>query len=224
MSADAKQSARRAKTDMYRRLVLDAAEREFAERGYDETKIQDVARRAGIALGTLYGVFASKGEIYGEVQRRRGAELLQYVSARVAGAGSAARACYLGVDAYVRFMASHLDYLRMHLRQGMWWAEGLTLTGEQATTFQQGMDLSEGLFRAGIEQGDFYPGEPRLLVRMMTAAHQVLLKDWVERGARDEELSGLISAMREHFVRAFVRGQAAADLEAAIAEGAPSEE
>lgn len=209
---DAKQSARRAKTEMYQRLVLDAAEGEFAERGFEETKIQDVARRAGIALGTLYGVFPSKNDIYAEVQRRRGGELLRFVSGRVAGSGAAAEACLAGIDAYVRFMADHPGYLRMHLREGTAWADGLGLTGEQAATFQQGMDLSEGLFRLGIEQGDFYPGDPRLLVRMMTAAHQVLLKDWVEQGAERAALPDLITSMRQHFVRAFVREAAAARL------------
>jgi len=46
--------ARNAKTSMYRLLIIDAAERLFASRGYEGTKIQDIATESGISLGTLY--------------------------------------------------------------------------------------------------------------------------------------------------------------------------
>ena len=44
-----KDGAKRAKAQMYRRLILDAAEQVFAEHGYDEAKMQDIALRTGLA-------------------------------------------------------------------------------------------------------------------------------------------------------------------------------
>ncbi|MBW1830737.1 MAG: helix-turn-helix transcriptional regulator, partial [Deltaproteobacteria bacterium] len=41
--------ARNAKTSMYRSLIIDAAERLFASRGYEGTKIQDIATESGIS-------------------------------------------------------------------------------------------------------------------------------------------------------------------------------
>ena len=54
-----------ARAEMYRAVVLDAAERVFGQGGYHASKMQDVAREAGISLNTLYGAFASKRAVFG---------------------------------------------------------------------------------------------------------------------------------------------------------------
>ena len=48
---------------MYRSLVVQAAEHLFATRGYERTKIQDVAAASGLSLGTLYSVFDGKADL-----------------------------------------------------------------------------------------------------------------------------------------------------------------
>lgn len=47
-----------------RRAILDAALMEFAERGFEAARLDDVAARAGIAKGTLYLYFADKEELF----------------------------------------------------------------------------------------------------------------------------------------------------------------
>jgi TetR/AcrR family transcriptional regulator len=44
--------------------ILDAAEALFLERGYPGTTVEQIAERADVALGTLYGHFAGKEGIY----------------------------------------------------------------------------------------------------------------------------------------------------------------
>jgi TetR/AcrR family fatty acid metabolism transcriptional regulator len=46
-----------------RLLILDAATRVFAERGFFSAQVADIARRAGIAAGTVYLYFRSKDDI-----------------------------------------------------------------------------------------------------------------------------------------------------------------
>ncbi len=58
------QQARSRKT---REQVLAAAIECFEERGYDETTTAEIARRAGIGVGTLYGYFRDKRDILLEV-------------------------------------------------------------------------------------------------------------------------------------------------------------
>jgi TetR/AcrR family fatty acid metabolism transcriptional regulator len=43
--------------------ILDAAGAVFAERGFHQTTIRDVARRAGVADGTIYNYFTSKSDL-----------------------------------------------------------------------------------------------------------------------------------------------------------------
>lgn len=49
--------------------ILDAAFEEFAERGYESTRLDDVARRAGIAKGTIYLYFKNKELLFRAVLR-----------------------------------------------------------------------------------------------------------------------------------------------------------
>lgn len=55
--------ARTRKTGPRREQILKAAEKIFAEKGFHETTISDIARGAGLSEPTLYEYFASKEEI-----------------------------------------------------------------------------------------------------------------------------------------------------------------
>ena len=54
---------RTARGEHYRRVLVDAAEVEFAEHGYDGARMQAIAARAGVALGTLYNHFKGKSDL-----------------------------------------------------------------------------------------------------------------------------------------------------------------
>ena len=62
--ARTKEAVRRARNDAYRALILASAEEVFAERGYRDAKVQEIAEHAGVATGTVYGIFSSKQELY----------------------------------------------------------------------------------------------------------------------------------------------------------------
>lgn len=205
-AASPKHGAKRARADMYRRLILDAAEQVFAEHGYDLAKIQDIAQRSGIALGTLYTVFPGKTEIYAAIQEQRGREILERIYAGIQGHDSVVDACKRGIDAYVRALAERPQFLRMHLRDGLSWTDPSALrSGEELATWERGTGLAVSLLRAGIESGFLQAdNRPEVLLKMLVAAHQVQLGDWVERGAKADEIAPLIERMQQHFVRAFV--------------------
>lgn len=46
-----------------RNLILDAALKTFVKRGYNDTKVAEIAAEANVAEGTLYNYFSSKEEI-----------------------------------------------------------------------------------------------------------------------------------------------------------------
>ncbi len=50
-----------------RQRILEAAAEAFEERGYDETTTAEIARRARVAVGTVYGYFQDKREILLEI-------------------------------------------------------------------------------------------------------------------------------------------------------------
>src|SRR5690606_17844131 len=122
-----KDGAKKAKAEMYRRLVLEAAEQVFANAGFDDAKIQDIAQAAGLSLGTLYTVFPGKAEIYDGIQEQRGREILESIYREIQGYEGVFDAAMRGIDAYVRSLAERPHYLRMHLREGLSWTERTSL-------------------------------------------------------------------------------------------------
>lgn len=59
-----------------RERLLSAAADEFARRGYDGTRVADIARAAGVSNGALYAHFGSKAELLVAALRAHGRRLL----------------------------------------------------------------------------------------------------------------------------------------------------
>lgn len=206
-----KETAKRAKADTYRRLIMEAGERVFAEHGFDAAKIQDIAQGAGLSLGTMYTVFPGKTEIYTAIQALRGAEVLREIQAAMLNYQGVLDCTLGGIEAYVRCLVERPFYLRMHLREGLSWTQRSSLrTGEEVATWERGMELAVGLLKLGIERGFFVSdNEPAILLKMMIASHQVQLQDWLDSGAKQAAVPALIERMQNHFRRAFVSSDVA---------------
>lgn len=72
--------------------LLDAALDLFVERGYSATRLDDVARRAGVSKGTLYLYYASKEDLFKAVVRENVVPLLGEAEAMIRDhAGSSAQ-------------------------------------------------------------------------------------------------------------------------------------
>jgi AcrR family transcriptional regulator len=73
-----------------RRLILRAAVRVFARRGYHGSRVGDIAEEAGVAHGLLYHYFSSKEQVLQTIFRENWGELLERFRA-VEGADEPAR-------------------------------------------------------------------------------------------------------------------------------------
>jgi AcrR family transcriptional regulator len=70
-------SAAPTRTDLRRDEILDAAERVFAEKGYHETGIADIAAQLGIGHGTFYRYFRNKHDVAATVLERVVAQIAE---------------------------------------------------------------------------------------------------------------------------------------------------
>lgn len=204
-----KSRVREAKQALYRQLVLEAAERVFAKKGYDDARMEEIALEAGIALGTLYTVFSGKAELFAAIHEAADEELLMRAVERIRDIADPLEAVLGGVRAYIEYFVSKPDFLRMHLCEGITWGtDAARASGrERSRAWQAGVEmLTRGIERC-IEKGIFVEGDPRLLARMMLAMQQVQLGHWLETGMqRDPE--EVVQEMCAQVVRSFVRGDA----------------
>ena len=88
-----------------RAAILDAALRVFGQYGYRRTTMDDIAREAGIAKGTIYLSFASKEEVFQALSRRlaqrmlAGAETARHRPGTTAGKLTAMHTAWFGTYA-----------------------------------------------------------------------------------------------------------------------------
>ena len=74
--ARVKKRVRQLATETYREAILEAAERAFLGAGYHQAKMSDVAREAGVSIGTLYNYFDSKEQVFSSLVEAGRAEFL----------------------------------------------------------------------------------------------------------------------------------------------------
>jgi AcrR family transcriptional regulator len=73
--------ARKPRVGGKRETILAAALEEFSSRGFAETRLDDVARRAGVAKGTIYLYFSDKENLFQELIRAVLAPLIAAIEA-----------------------------------------------------------------------------------------------------------------------------------------------
>jgi AcrR family transcriptional regulator len=131
-----------------RERLLNAAADVFAQRGYDGTRVADIAAAAGVSNAALYAHFSSKAQLLVEALRSRGPHLLSDVirtdperplteALLVAGhrlPGRRGPGTYLVVEALVA-ARRHRDVaklLRTHLGERSRWLAALVRASQEA--------------------------------------------------------------------------------------------
>jgi len=188
-----KQRVREARTEAYRSLILEAAERVFAARGYTEAKVQEIADDAGVATGTVYAIFPSKEELYRAVHRVNLEELAKRY-AEIPGDRDSRDVIRDRTAVSTHFLTERPDYLRIYVREAASWGFDATELPKVASEF---VDLA--LYRRGIERGELQRENPELLQSLAMAASHVILFHWLKGGMREsaEELTRRILAHTE---------------------------
>jgi AcrR family transcriptional regulator len=170
-----------ARERMYRDLVFESAERVFAEKGFTESSMQDVAAEAGISLKTLYATFPGKDDIYKEILTVHGLDLLNAIPDTRHFEGPALAKFELGLRGIVGFLIEHQQFFRILLQEGQAW--GLNPRGEEArATWEAGLVTVREILVGGIESGEFLPADPDLLAPTVSAILQVQLAGLLDRG------------------------------------------
>lgn len=129
-------------TELRHSQILDAARSVFARRGFAETSMDEIARSAGLAKGTLYLYYSSKRELYRSSLREGLVALCEELEREVESAPSLARAIESYVATKIAYFEEHRDFFRLYLAEF-----GNALTGGANEDFRdlcrRQMDLLE---------------------------------------------------------------------------------
>lgn len=181
-SRSAQEKLRQVRAQVYRQHILEAAEEVFAAKGVADASMQEIGRRAGVSMGTIYSVFPSKEAVLAGVLQWRGEEILQLAREAVRSADSALGALRGLMRRYVEYFVTHPHFLRMHLRLGAAWTVSPQNGSGRALVWEEIHRLQAELMERGVREGTFVDEDPALLARLFSGIDQVLLSRWVEMG------------------------------------------
>ena len=156
-------SARRRAPDERPQQILDAALQVFDEHGLDGARLDDIARRAGIAKGTIYLYFPNKEELFREVVRQTVVSRLRLAESTLAATGADRSA----VDQLRQYMREWWDFLRTPATTAVYrlvigelhrFPELMTFYLEEAVV--PARRLVTGIIERGVALGEFRPVDP----------------------------------------------------------------
>ena len=188
-----------------RRIILDAAVRVFARKGYHTSRVGDIAEDAGIAHGLLYHYFSSKEQVLETVFRENWGELLE-VFRRIEASDEPATEQLDGiVKVLLRSWRNAPDLVRVMVREV---ARSPQLQG-QVDEIREGFLIIQRVIERGQAEGSFRRDlDARLASWIVYGGLEELLTGWVlgQLPDGDEEV-----ARAEATVLAFVHAGLAAD-------------
>ena len=200
-----REEARRARNQLYREHIVGAAERVFAERGFENAKLQEISALAGLSMGTIYSIFASKDELFLALLEERGQELRELARQVASSPGSAREALLRLIESYIDYFVRHPTFLAMHLKLGHSWVLEPSGEGEgQVRIWQEIHEFQTAIFRRGIAEGAFIDEDPRFLAKLFSAMDQVVLAEWAAEGMKASR-EQLVARLRQLVERAFCR-------------------
>jgi TetR/AcrR family transcriptional regulator, fatty acid metabolism regulator protein len=192
-----------------RRLILDAAVRVFARKGYHTSRVGDIAEEAGVAHGLLYHYFRSKEELLETIFRETWRDVLDAVRA-VEETDESARDRLAGVaKILLRAWRRDPDLVRVLVREVTRSSHLQQRIGEIDAAFA-GL---ERIIARGQQEGEFRPDlDPRMTSYVFYGALEEILTGWVLGQLEDGDEA---IARAEETVVAVICGGLAADREPA---------
>jgi TetR/AcrR family fatty acid metabolism transcriptional regulator len=159
-----------------RRIILDAAVRVFARKGFHTSRVGDIAEEAGVAHGLLYHYFSSKDEVLETIFRENWAILVERIHA-VEESGEPAREQLRHVAAILlRTWRHEPDVVRVLVREIVRSPE----VGQRIDELEKPIDAIQRIVERGQQTGEFRADlDSRLAGIVFYGGIDELLTGWV---------------------------------------------
>lgn len=172
--------------ELYRSLVLEAAEQEFASHGFADARVQRVADSVGLSVGTLYNLFDSKEGLFAELHRKRASALMERLVASLNTEAPVLERLGNTVRTLVEFTVEHPKYLRILFQRGNAWANEGSHPDSEQQYFTRGVEFAISLVQTAIANNEMVADDPRRIVLTLMAVLQAQMENWLDTGMKEE--------------------------------------
>jgi AcrR family transcriptional regulator len=176
-----------------RRLLLDAAIRVFAAKGYHASRIGDIAQEAGVAYGLLYHYFSSKEEVLQTIFRETWGEMLTAVRGIEETGGPAREQLRKVATVVLGSWKLNPDLIRVLVRD----VARSPQVQREVDEIRQALDALERIVVRGQESGELRRAlEPRVATWVVYGALEEVLTGWVLGNRPPDGEEGVAIAVR----------------------------
>lgn len=198
-------SLARTRQDGKREKILEAAVRVFARKGYFNARVADVAKKAGVADGTIYLYFRNKEDLlvslFDDVMKRH----IEQARLELAGLRGASIKLRRVAAHHLRVFGGHRDLavvFQVELRQSTKFMERFT-----ASWLQDYFALVNGVIEEGQREGSFRADVPKKLVtKAFFGALDEMVTSWILSG-KDYDLPQLAGPIADLFLNGIAAKQ-----------------
>ena len=220
MNGDSFINMARKRSDDKRRKILQAAVRVFARKGYFGAKVSEIAKKAGVADGTIYLYFRNKEDIlvslFDEVMMEHLSEARRELP-RITGAPARLRRI---AERHLRLMGENRDLavvFQVELRQSTKFMERFT-----ASWLQDYFQILSGVIEEGQKEGTLRSDLPRKVVtKAFFGALDEMVTSWI-LGRRDYDLGQLAAPVVDLFLRGAAASRSLQEARPALKAVAPA--
>ncbi len=198
-------------------LILDAAIEVFAERGFHHARISDIARRAGVADGTIYLYFRNKDDVLLSIFEEKMGVLIAGVRAAIEGVTDPLEKVRVFARYHFRQVQDHralAEVLQIELR-----LSNKFLKEYRPEKLWEYLGVFAAIVREGQERGSIRPElDPFILMWAFFGALDEIAMQWVLSKRRDKFS---LDATADTVADVFIRGMAHAPLIPSAAANPP---
>jgi TetR/AcrR family fatty acid metabolism transcriptional regulator len=182
-----------------RELIINAAIRAFAQNGYHQSRIADVAREAGVAAGTIYLYFRNKDHLLISIFEERVQQFIQEFRRQLIREESAEAKLGKLVHLHLSEMQEHPDLaavFQLELRQSRHFMSSYPKTDLKGYFDLIGQIIEEGQ-QQGLFRKDLYLGAVK---KVFFGGIDETVTSWLLAG-KDYDLTQMAAPLADLFTR-----------------------
>ncbi|WP_067473564.1 TetR/AcrR family transcriptional regulator [Nocardia amamiensis] len=190
--------------------LLRATEEVLQERPMDRWTVEEIADRAGVAVGSIYNHFGSKAGLHAAVVERALAVDRAFMDLAFTPDRTPAEQLYAVAEQYLQFYLQYPEYFRMlafPADPGQYTA-GRELAERMARQIKEQNDRMVAAIRLGIEAGIARPVDPeKVAIALLAAWNGIISLNWrPDQLHRNEtELRDLLEAAADVIAHGLLR-------------------
>ena len=167
--------------------IQEAAEKLFAEKGFHLTTVEEIAREANLAKGTIYLHFANKKDLFLSVIEKKLHVLLEKIKVGITQGKSFSEKIRLAIGVHLKFLENNANFFKITQTFPEQFKKELEekLLQRVIKINSQYLALVDSLIKQGIKEGEIKNLNPRKLAVILIGIVHSLTIYWVYGGERD---------------------------------------